>query len=240
MVPFVIIADLRTGSTLLSTSLNMHPRIRCYGELFHPDTFPDNQLDGRDRFTLSGREVVCEAFSAGGAEAAGFRAMVFLPMDSQPQWADSWDELSNRDDLRVIYLTRRDELAQYASILVAQQTRVWHPSPDDPVLRPENRPRITIDPQAFRRWTDERAALFAERRRQLRGKRSLDLDYETLVSEWPSAIRNVQGFLDSDPIALEPAKQKQEKRALSDVVANYDELRAAAADQRKRTHAGLA
>ena len=227
MVPFVIVADLRTGSTLLSTSLNTHPRIRCYGELFHPETFPDNGLEQHDRFQLSGRDVVRHAFSAPGVAAAGFRAMVFLPMSSQPHWADSWDALRERNDTRVIWLDRRDKLAQYASILVAQQTRVWHPSPDDPVLRPENRPTIEIDPQQLREWTDERSALFAQRREQLRGKSSLDLDYETLVSEWPAVIRRVQEFLDVEPLPLEPAKHKQEKRPLSEVIANYNELRAA-------------
>lgn len=226
MVPFVIVADLRTGSTLLSTSLNHHPQIRCYGELFHPETFPDNQLDGRDRFSLTGREVVREAFSATGVAAAGFRAMIFLPMPSQPGWADSWDALRERNELRVIYLVRRDELAQYASILVAEQTRIWHPSPEDPVLRPENRPKITIDPQAFQEWTRERRALFDQRRDQLRGKPSLDLDYETLVSEWPAVIHTVQEVLGVEPAALQPAKQKQENRPLSEVVTNYDELRA--------------
>ena len=226
MVPFVIVADLRTGSTLLSTSLNNHPQIRCYGELFHPETFPDNQLDGCDRFTLTGRDVVREAFAANGATAAGFRAMIFLPMPAQPQWADSWGALVDRDDLRVIYLLRRDELAQYASIAIADRTRIWHPSPDDPVLRPENRPTITIDPQEFRDWSQQRAALLNQRREQLRGKPSLDLTYETLVSEWPAAIRTVQEFLGVEPVSLQPAKQKQEKRPLSEVVANYDELRA--------------
>lgn len=227
MTPFVIVADLRTGSTLLSTSLNAHPQIRCYGELFHPDTFPDNHLEEHDRFQMSGREVVRQAFAARGVKAAGFRAMVFLPMPAQPHWEDSWDALQERRGLRVIWLTRRDRLAQYASILVAQQTRVWHPSPEDPVLRPENRPTITIDPQEFRRWTAERERLFALRRQQLQASPSLELDYETLVAEWPDLIRRVETFLGVDPVELQPAKQKQEKRPLSEVIANYDELRAA-------------
>ena len=226
MVPFVIVADLRTGSTLLSTSLNNHPRVRCYGELFHPDTFPDNQLDEGDRFCLTGREVVREAFAANGAAAAGFRAMIFLPMPSDPPWADSWDALRDREDLRVIYLVRRDELAQYASIAIAEQMRIWHPSPDDPVLRPENRPTIAIDPQELRDWSRQRAALLQQRREHLRDKPSLDLTYETLVSEWPAVIRAVQDFLGVEPVALQPAKQKQERRPLSEVVTNYDELRA--------------
>jgi LPS sulfotransferase NodH len=225
MVPFVIVADLRTGSTLLSTSLDNHPQVRCYGELFHPETFPDNSLDRHDRFTLNGRDVVERAFAAPDVEAAGFRAMIFLPLSSQPLWADAWNALRDRGGLRVIYLTRRDELAQYASILIADQIRVWHPSPDDPVLRPENRPRITIDPQDFRDWSSQRARLLDERREQLQGKPSLDLEYETLVSGWSAVIHQVQEFLGVDPMALEAAKQKQEKRPLPQVIENYDDLR---------------
>lgn len=223
MLSFVIVADLRTGSTLLSSSLDRHPRVRCFGELLHPEDLPDNQLADRDRHDLSGRELVRQVFSNDRVDAVGFRAMIFLPLPESPAWADAWDALRDVDGLKVIFLERRDRLAQYASILVAEQTRAWHPSPDDPVLRPENRPRISVDPDEFRRWSLGRDELNAQRRASLRGRPTLDLEYETLSDAWGDAIGRVQEFLEVRPLPLRQEKQLQERRALSEVISNYDE-----------------
>lgn len=221
MTPFIIVADLRTGSTLLSTSLNRHPQIRCYGELFHPDDFPDNQLDGRCRHQLTAKEVIDAALELREFQAIGFRAMVFLPPPSHSHWADAWTNLAERDDLRVLYLGRRDRLAQFASMLIAERTGVYHPYDNDPLYQPENRPTITVDPQRFLDWTRQRDELLAHRRRQLAGKPALELNYETLTREWPQTIASVQDFLGIARHPLEPSKKRQESRPLADVIANY-------------------
>jgi LPS sulfotransferase NodH len=225
MTPFIIVADLRTGSTLLQSSLNEHPQIRCLGELFHPEALPDNTPPGIDRFALSGRELIDAAFSGRDVAAAGFRAMVFLPLPSHPQWSDAWDVLRQTPKLRVIYLARRDLLAQYASVRVADHLKVWHPSPGDPALRPENRPKLTIAPDELRRWIREREALFALRRAQLEGLPSLELDYETLTGSWTSSVQRTLDFLGVPAVPLAPSRGKQETRDLAEFIENYQELR---------------
>lgn len=226
MTQFVIIADMRTGSTLLHSSLDAHPEVRCYGELFHPEVLPDNAPPGVDRDQASGGELVRCAFACEGVVAAGFRAMIFLPGAEQPRWADAWDALAETEGLRVIYLTRRDRLAQYASLLVAQETAAYHPSADDPVLKPENRPRVHVDPAEFRRWVEERDGLYDERRRQLAGKPSLEVEHERFTDGWAETIDAAQEFLGVRRVALPQVKQKQERRPLSEVIANYDQLAA--------------
>lgn len=224
MTPFVIAADLRTGSTLLSTSLQHHPEIRCYGELFHTEDFPDNQLEQYDRHHLDAREVIQKAFAPEGYKAIGFRSMVFLPFPSRPGWADVWERLSEMENLHVIYLTRKDHLAQYASLLVAQETGIFHPPPDDPILKPENRPTITITPEELTWWIEEREKLYTRRREQLRGKPSFELEYECLIADWTEVMHEVQEFLGVTPTALEKMKDKQERRPLSAIITNFDEL----------------
>lgn len=226
MIPFVIVADMRTGSTLLHSSLDAHPEVRCYGELFHPEVLPDNVPPGVERDRASGGELVGRAFACDGVKAAGFRAMIFLPGAGQGGWADAWHALAETKGLRVIYLTRRDRLAQYASLLVARETAAYHPSADDPVLKPENRPRVHVDPTGFRRWTEERASLYDERRRQLAGKPSLEIEYERLTGAWAETMSAAQEFLGVSRIALAQEKQKQERRPLPEVIANYDQLAA--------------
>lgn len=230
MPPFVIVADLRTGSTLLSSSLDLHPEIRCYGEVFHPDDFDDNQLDQTDRHQLNGRAVIRHIFGDPDEQgrAVGFRAMIFLPLSSALQWNDAWQALGDVDDLKVIHLSRRNRLAQYASMLVAEQTRTWHPSPNDPVLRPENRPAVVVDPDDFVQWTRQRDELAHSRLEMLSQKRAMHVDYESLAADWPAETRRIQQFLRVRPRELEQVKQVQERRPLSEVIQNYNALTAAA------------
>lgn len=225
--PFIIVSDLRTGSTLLSSSLNRHPQIRCYGELFHSDDFPDNRIDGFDRRDASSGEVLRRAMDAGGARAVGFKAMAFLPFPSERQWTDAWDRIRELSGLRVLYLTRQNRLAQYASLQVAQHTGVFHPYDNDGLYRPENRPTITIDPAAFHAWVQERDAIMERRRRQHQGLPALELTYEVLSSDWGRTMARVQAFLSVEVQPLEQTKKKQERRPLAEVIANYDELVAA-------------
>lgn len=225
-VPFIIVADLRTGSTLLSTTLDRHPEIRCYGELFHPRDLPDNQIPGQDRHRASGEAVIERALGAANVHATGFRAMVFLPLPTQSQWADAWDCLRRMEDLHVICLTRENRLAQYASVQIAHRTGAYHPPPGDPLLRARHRPTLRVDPGEFRSWMRERDDLYAKRRSLLEGKPLLELTYEELVRNWEAATRGVQEFLGAPPIRLRPAKQKQESRPLSEVIINYDQVAA--------------
>lgn len=227
MIPFVIIADMRTGSTLLHSSLDAHPEVRCLGELLHTSVLPDNVppgIDPRLRGEMCGRDLVARAFDVKAVKAAGFRAMIFLPSEEQARWQDAWNALAANKDLRVIYLTRRDQLAQYASLLVARQTGAYHPSADDPVLQPNARPRIHVDAAEFRRWRRERDELFDVRRARLEGKPSLEIDYERLTNDWDGTIGAAQEFLGVARIALGQVKQKQERRPLSEVIVNYDQL----------------
>ena len=234
-LPFIIVADLRSGSTLLATSLDSHPAVRCHGELFHPELLPDNQVGGGGRYRMSGAQLAARAFAGRGLGAAGFRAMVFLPAPSQPQWADAWDFLRAVDGLRVIYLTRRNALAQYASLLIARRSGVYHPYDHDPILNPKNRPRLTVEVEEFHRWRQERAELFARRRQTLAGKPSLKLGYEDLTAGWPKEIMRVQEFLGVEPLPLLQAKQKQEQRPLSEVIANYEQVLESMAGSAGRT-----
>lgn len=225
--PFLIIADLRTGSTLLSTTLNRHPDIQCLGELLHPRDFADNQLPEFNRHDLTAQQLIGNALDVEGARAAGFRAMVFHPDPRvRPLWGDAWEVLRDWPGLRVIHLYRQDQLAQYASYRIALEIGCFTPSPDDPALNPENRPRLRIDPDELEHWITERRLLNTKRRRQLDGKPWFELSYETLVSDWDRQMTRIQRFIGVDVHSLAQAKQKQEQRPLSEFILNLNQLRA--------------
>jgi LPS sulfotransferase NodH len=224
MVPFTIVADLRTGSTLLATTLDRHPQVRCYGELFHPDDLPDNRPSNLEATRCSADELLRAALGRSGHRARGFKAMSFLPLESAGRWPDAWEAMHRVPRLRVVWLTRRDRLAQYASVVIARRTGVFHPHDHDDLYRPERRPSVRIDPAELRAWVGDRDALLARRRRQLHGAPSLELEYEKLTEDWEASIARVQQFLGVDVLPLEPAKRRQETRPLAEVIRNYDEL----------------
>lgn len=222
--PFAIVADIRTGSTLLASSLDEHPQIRCYGELFHPEDLQDNRIEGFDRPAASAAAILERAQRVPGVRAWGFKAMTFLPLPTARRWPDAWRRVRELPELRVIYLTRRDRLAQYASLEVVRHTGLFHPDDNDHVYGPENRPVITIDPDELRAWMRERDAQMRCRREMLRGVPSLDLEYEMLTEEWERCTTCVQRFLGVDVQPLEQRKKKQEQRPLNEVITNYEEL----------------
>ena len=226
MTRFIIVADVRTGSTLLSASLNRHPQIKCYGELFHAQVFADNVPAGCERTKLSGSALIEHTFASSLGAAVGFRAMTFLPGPEQPQWADSWDYLTQLPMLRVIYLVRENRLAQYASLLIAQQTGVFHPYDNDPLLRVEQRPQIEVEPHAFQAWVAERDRLMEQRRAQLAQHAALDMGYEQLTQAWEPTLNSVQDFLGVKLHSVEQAKKKQERRPLASVIENYAQVAA--------------
>lgn len=223
-VRFIILADLRTGSTLLSASLDRHPAIRCYGELFHERDFDDNRPDGCDRTALDAAALLDRAWGSGGRRAVGFRAMLDHPPASRPQWRDLWERLAACPDLGVIHLRRRDRLAQYASLMIAASTGVFHPSPQTPAIPPEHRPRVRIDPDRFRTWAAAQQAREQERLRILGHHRLLALSYERLTGDWVRVTRYIQHFLEVPLVRLPQVKHKQEHRALAEAIENYDEL----------------
>lgn len=224
--PFVIVCDLRTGSTLLGSTLHCHPLIRCRGELLHPDDLPDNQLAAASRHDLSADELLQYALTETTAQAIGFRAMVSHPdTTAQPQWAEAWDVLASWPGLRVIFLHREDFLAQYASLCIANRTRQFHPGPGDVVPAQEHRPTVHIDPNALAAWHRERMDFYARRREQLCEQSTLTLSYEALNADWSAQMLRIQEFLGVQPRALPPMKTKQERRPLAAVIDNYASLR---------------
>jgi hypothetical protein len=222
-VPFVIVAGLRTGSTLLSTSLDSHPSIRCYGELFHERDFPDNQVPGCDRHQLPATAVIARMLEvAEPGSTVGFRAMLGHPGPSRPGWASLWEDLRRLPMLRVVHLERRDWLAQYASLMIAKRTGVFHPSPECPA--PARRPTIRIDPEEFQRWADGEMALRSARERTLAGLPCLRVHYEDLANSWEPTIRRLLGFLDVPRTHVPQSRTKQEHRPLCDVIVNFEQV----------------
>ena len=209
---FVIVTPGRSGSELLTDLLNAHPDVVCEAEILH------------DRLALPERFVAGRAAKAGigGAKAYGFKIhnghFGFQALRERPGYLRRLSE----DGFHLIFLRRRNLLAQAVSSTIASRTR-WHWRRGDGA----SFTALELDPVEVLMM----AYLFEESDRYLE-QLLRDLPHTTLIYEEdlldPGAQQaTVDGIVSrlglaaapvcSDHIRLTPPK-------LSDSVANFDAL----------------
>lgn len=164
--------------------------------------------------------------------ACGFKLGLEHPPEGHESWSSAWDWLAERKDIRVIWLTRPNWLAQSISGIIAAQTKQWHA--DDPLLRPENRPRIRIDPEQAARAYRRHSERLERVRERFAGHPSLDVTYEELIGDWIGTTAGVQRFLNVPMVSLPQKTVRGERRPVEDVTENYAELTVAAEPARPR------
>jgi LPS sulfotransferase NodH len=118
----VLFAHARTGSTSLMHLLNLHSAIRMCHEPFHPSHstwYPgeDNYVDlVKDESTLDSQlSKIFGRFN--GIKTLSYQ----LP-------ENLYERLLSRDDIKVIFLSRRNILQAAVSGFIARQTNVWQSS----------------------------------------------------------------------------------------------------------------
>lgn len=199
LVRFVILAQARSGSGWLADLLRSHPACYCYDELFNRQhinggirlaQFKGLTVAERDVDPIGFLERALSAPPRTGVTHVGFK---HLPL---------FDERVTRhvvDDprYRVILLTRRDRLAQYASMRIAQESDIWGRFVQQGP-RSEQR-KVRFDTRDFLDFCRVTEAGFAAERDQLRrsGRALLDVTYEELQS--PDGLPRVLAFLGLSP-----------------------------------------
>lgn len=132
-VRFIVLTAARTGSYMLTSSLNSSPNIVCFGELFNPLVkHVDYRVDGYDmtdpderRFQNEDLErflderIFCPRREQIGA--VGFKA----PHLHFWAYGDVEDWLVRNRDIRVIHLRRRNLLRMMLSLRIAMKTWGW-------------------------------------------------------------------------------------------------------------------
>lgn len=132
-VRFIVLCADRTGSYMLTTSLNSSPNIVCIGELFNPFVKHINfRVDGHkivnpdkralrntDSMQVLDSRVFCERPNE--IRAVGFKAPHphFWAQNQLLEW------LVSERDVRVLHLCRRNMLRRLVSQKIALQTGVW-------------------------------------------------------------------------------------------------------------------
>jgi LPS sulfotransferase NodH len=138
---FIILADARTGSTMLGQALNSHPSVRCFREIFDfMQPFVDFEMDGYDNNNRADYELresdACRflderIFCAQpeGVTAVGFKFMYGHFWG----YAGLLERLTSDLDLRIVHMQRRNMLRALVSLRIAEATGDWYAYPHIPL-----------------------------------------------------------------------------------------------------------
>jgi LPS sulfotransferase NodH len=226
---FIILAHQRSGSSMLIDTLRKHPQIVGLGELFIPSRMGFNyeEFDGtsealrvfRDEHPTEFLDRYIFGAYNDEIQAIGFK--LFPEQIEFRAFQGLWRWLEKRTDIKILYLTRRNLLATYVSLLIAQKDGKY--GIKDAAERTQS--TISIDPHQCLMEFKSRKQHNAEIERHIRDHRVLNLAYEDVAQCPDDYVQQVQEFLGVDVRDLKITTVRQEVRPLSEVIENYDELR---------------
>lgn len=183
---------------MLQMALDTHPEIVCRGELF-------NTSGGKRRYKDVAAKLR-EVYSS-RSKAVGWRLLASQPGNEDHTLVRT--ELRKIPALKVIYLERRNLLAQFVSFKIAEITGNW--LSDKPSLNPT----IQTTVEEFDAFCTKIIQMHQNNHRDFTDKPSLTIFYE---DPFRDNIATVLKFLDLKSLELIPQTIQQESRPLSDVI----------------------
>ncbi len=240
MEKFVLLADRRSGTTLVIDCLNNLPRVHCEKRAFGIDRRVDNpdenrhsdmlfhyrmsSLSRRIGFHIRRKALLREFLDAeifrpeGGKDVRGFR-LIYTKVDQHPEILEALRDSGTK----VIHLIRENVFKTYISHATAPLHKMHHPRAGDEVRTV----RLHVDPEALLPELRRRSERIESMRQAVRGFPVLEVAYESFVADRQAEAARIQPFLGlgevlpfhSDLVKINPDR-------LEDLVDNPDEVRA--------------
>ena len=251
MEKFVLMANRRTGTSLMIDCLNSHPRIHCTKRAFgvekrfaNPDEnhqsggyflYRTGSLKRRLRHVFAPGGLIAEFLdreifvqAQPGTDVIGFR-LLYEKVRRHPQLLD----LMRSRNMKVIHLVRENILKTYISTITAPLHKMYHPR-EGAEIRTVS---IEVDIPRMLRELDRRERLVEEMRRAVDGLPVLEISYESFVRDrdaeaariLPHLGLDVDTPLVSDLVKINPSSMR-------DVILNYDAVAAALSGTRHAVH----
>lgn len=211
-----ILASPRTGSTMLCAILNRTPGVICHFELFHEtmiqycnETVTDRaEIEERNADPLGFLERTIRDPRWTGADLVGFKHFAHLNDQVNSAMIDD-------HEVKLIYLTRENTLAQYSSEMIAHKSGKWaqHNSRED------QQPKIQFDRADFEQyWWSQRTQDSKRLARLARaGRNALFIEYIALgTQEMRTKVGDFIGIIIPDE-----AKPDIKKMNSSDILSRF-------------------
>jgi len=215
---FLILGEARTGTNLLASYLRSHPDVGVCGEILNPTDPSGIRL--RLRTTRAVIRHIEVSLRSLGLTCCGAQTHIYhfilhrLPIDTL---------CTAMPDLKFLVIYRKSLAEQYVSWKLAKTTGKWVGTSDESIYRD----RVVVDPNEFMSYCAnlrQRYELLTESV-QLRS-RAISFCYEQLTAEPQSVCEKlIFPFLGLPKVSVYTKLKKQNTRALSEVVVNYQEVK---------------
>lgn len=205
---FVVHPLPRTGTYLMSSSLNSHPNITCLDEIMLRDAgtgtlFGDKNIE----------DYLSELEQKHQNKRWGFTL--------HPQQVNELERssIAARCD-KIIFTYRRNFLKQLCSIKIARKKRMWLCN-----LENSNLIKISINPERAIKHFEITAQLIEESRKFWTNQCPvLEFTYTDLCKKFDNIMSQSLSFLDVHAFRCVPSTHRQESRELDQIIINYKEL----------------
>ncbi len=214
---FILLGRGRVGSNFLIRSLNDHPQIKTFGELFRVYNEETQRVEPVDFL-----ETAVYRKQPMNTAAVGFK--LFYYHARAEKWKTVWPYLQAEKDVHIIHLKRGNILKTYLSLQKARMTNQWI-SPSG--AERKELPPITLSYEGCldmftetREYEQQHDLFFADHPK-------IEVIYENMFKNYESEMKRIQQFLGVASKEVQPVTQKQAKKSLSQSIANYFELKEA-------------
>ena len=213
---YLILSHPRSGSTLLHTYLNSHPRLWSFGEVFYGERFAQDQQLLEEQIDTSLAQPYKPPMAWVGAK------FFFEYAEDQRVNIISWLK-EQSIPVRIIYLKRENLLRLWVSLQIAEKTNQW--SLRNPSQRlPLAERRLRVAPEQCLRELRKLERQAQEGLRLVSGWEQITVTYEALSANPQETLAAVQDFLGVPRISLFAPQQKQNPDALPLLIENYQEV----------------
>lgn len=216
---FIVFGQSRSGSTLLVDLINLHPEIKCEGELLQHD------------WGYMPSKYMCKVLSyypypffnyryrlSKGNALYGFKLFIYHLKKSHEKIKKMTD-----DGWKIIYLKRENILRQVVSNQIAKQTRTWHTKKGKG--NPEYQVHLPIS--LLQQGLSNRQGWCFLEYQCLKDREYLKVVYEKDLensSHHQETAEKVFRFLGVDSCRVNSELCKTDLRSYEEIISNYDEV----------------
>lgn len=212
----LIITRSRTGSNLLVSFLNSHPKILMKGEELE-------HLNGKTY-----QQILAKIFSKqpNRIEAMGFKLFYCHPFPYDPALSNELlRDLSTYENIHVIHLKRRNILRTLTSRKIALEQNIWT-SRELKKLKNKKKVPVSFEKDELLEGFEFTRGLETEADEIFARVPKITVSYEDLIADRVNECQRVFNFLGLENCTISTDLSKQNPESLRTLILNYDELKA--------------
>lgn len=239
MTKFVILAVPRTGSTMLSRSLNKHSEIFCGEEIFH---FSFRKNSGTNQFKFFKIKLFSKKLNyvinypftffrikkflnqfftnrrKENYQARGFKLMYY-----QTLYLPGLLTFLKENNIKVILLLRENIFKNAISDMRARQTGIYHKH-QKPGPATSTMPRFKVSISRLKNTMARIQHQKSQLEKIIKDFDHLRLSYEEITEQWSNSIKKIETFLKVTEEPLEAVTSKLNSDNLKEMISNYNDV----------------